>query len=455
MPRQQRQIHTEEKEEDHRRVRAPQREHSKEFFPLVGETLLPDQAIQPEAVFADSRLTHPANTARRATFVRTLQQQVGNAVVQRLLRSGVIQAKLTDGKALPGHGFAHAIQRSQDEIVLSSNTTTIFRNGGPTVEEAPEAEIEMSRGRDVGVRGSDPVGHESGWAFGLSSTLVLDLQSQYESRADIPYDAVRCGAAALLGAAIAQGPRGLTALIDRLKIDVDRTEMAEEPSLLPLSVQRQKMAAIHHNWHFYPGAAWNLFPPSEQEDPHPFTFDQLSWLQAIVYAMYVSTPGGGMGATEVQSAVRDLTSTRSAAPVSPGSYQTITNATQAFPTIVHNNTEVVRRFIARGAPARLSPGQSVILKIMSIVEEDHNWVVNSHAVTLSNINGTFYIYNPEMTLLPDAVFDHLPNTMQRLRGLDLSGNHLARAGAEGEVETTIFGLTIGLVTEELTAPFRF
>ena len=99
MPHRRSRIQTEEKDEERHRARATRREHSKEFSPLVGETLLPEQAIKPEVAFADPRLAHPANAARRVALVHTLQRQVGNAVVQRLVaqarQSAPIDEQLT------------------------------------------------------------------------------------------------------------------------------------------------------------------------------------------------------------------------------------------------------------------------------------------------------------------------------------------------------------------------
>jgi hypothetical protein len=91
---------------------------------------------------------------------------------------------------------------------------------------------------------------------------------------------------------------------------------------------------------------------------------------------------------------------------------------------------------------------------MVIDTSGRSWTLNHHAVTLTNIGGTFYVYNSEMTLLPLEAVTYLPGRLQWLRGLNLAGRHTARAGAESEPETSIFGVTIGLTSAELCAPFR-
>jgi hypothetical protein len=79
--------------------------------------------------------------------------------------------------------------------------------------------------------------------------------------------------------------------------------------------------------------------------------------------------------------------------------------------------------------------------------------MNSHAVTLSNIDGTFHIYNPETTPVADFVLQYLPAMYQNLPMDNLMGRHLATE--EANTQQGIFGLTLGLVGEELTAPFQF
>ena len=343
-------------------------------------------------------------------------------------------------------------QESPVQVTAPLAANTIARDGRrATVELGPEEEVEMSKGRELGVFGGDSVGHASGWALAMSPDLILWQQGQYESRSDIPHDAVRCGAAAILGAAIVGGPAGLTRFIDRLKSIVDSSS-ARHSSLLPLETQRSKMRDIHFNWHFNPGPGWNGIIP-DIVDAHPFTFDQLSWLQAIAYVQYMGQAGGGMSASDVQAAVSGLAQVRAASPVSPGHYRTISSASQLRGAIAHNNREVNNRFIKPGAPARLQPGQSVILKIATFSRTNHNWVLNAHGVTLSNINGKFQVYNPDTTPLQSFILPYLPKIYRHLPTDNLFGRHLA--GAEAAVQEGIFGLTVGLVIQELTAPFRF
>ena len=79
MPRKRRHIQTgEEKDEERRRARAARRERSKEFAPLIRETLPPKQAANSETALADPRLAHPANASRRVALTRALQRQHGN-----------------------------------------------------------------------------------------------------------------------------------------------------------------------------------------------------------------------------------------------------------------------------------------------------------------------------------------------------------------------------------------
>lgn len=373
----------------------------------------------------------PAQSVQRQALVAQIGRMQGNRHLQRLV----------------------AATKSVVKQGMRAGTIARWR-GGVVIEGS---ETEMSRGREGGMTGSEPVGHASGWAYGLTSELVLDLQSQYDERSDIPHDASRCGAAALLGAAIAQGPDGLTNLIDRLQVDVEHTPAGEE-GVSPTLVERQeRMAELYSRWHHDPGPAWNLSPG--YEDALPFTFDDLSWLQAIVFAQNVGADAEeGMSEADVQAAVQSLAGPGPVAPTAPGWYRLPIRPDQMLRFMEHNNREVARRFINEDASARLRPGQSVLLEIaQTSINAEGDWDRGFHAITLSRIGNTFHVYNSERNLLTvdDEILESLPEVFQTLSSQDFSGDHMARAGGENDPETSIFGLTLGLVSRELTAPFQF
>ena len=372
----------------------------------------------------DLRLMEQANLVWRALQVRSLQQQVGNSVVCRMLKS-------------PARS---GISRAQRQDVIARDV----------VVEDVEAEIELSKGRELGVIGTAPVGHASGWAFMLDPEMILYQQGQYDDQADIPYDAARCGASAILGTAILAGPEGLTAFIERLKAVVDGPGARDSP-LLALADQRSMMSDIHRKWHHNPGPGWNEVL-SNVVDRHPFTYDDLSRLQAIAYVQYVGRAGGGMSAGEIQAAVSGLAQAQ-AAPTSPGHYRIPSNARQLGRTIAHNQREVAARFLNPDAPARLQPGQSVILNITMFTRTNHDWQIMGHAVTLSNHNGRFLVYNPETTPVVSFVLPYLPARYRNLPTDNLIGRHLATG--ESDLTAGEFGLLLGLVSQEITAPFQF
>jgi len=445
-----------------------------------GQSLEPETQAEMEVAFErDFSEVRIHTDATAAKLTKELEAEAFATGKDVFFQQGAYQPSSEAGKKLLAHELTHVVQQpgtttlpmritqpseaaeTEAEMaghsvltneVRTSNTlesSVIARQGATVVEPALE-EIEMTKGREPGVFGNAPVGHASDWAFMLTPDLVLWQQGQYEDRSDIPYDAVRCGASAILGAAIVGGVAGLSTFIDRLKTVVDSPN-ARESKLLPLADQRRLMSDLYSKWHFDPGAGWNE-AVTNIVDPNPFTFDDLSWLQAIAYVQYVGQPGGGMSAAEVQAGVTGLAQAPSV-PVSPAAYHFPTSAASLGGTISHNAQEVYKRFIAPNAPARLQPGESVILNMMMFNQEDHTWVIQRHAVTLSNIGGTFSVYNPETTPIAGFVLPYLPSKYRGLPIHNLMGRHLAES--EANATEGIFGLTIGLVVEEVTSPFKF
>ena len=151
MPRKRRHIQTgEEKDEERRRARAARRERSKEFAPLIRETLPPEQAANSETALADPRLAHPANASRRIALTHALQRQHGNAYVQRVIQH--VQANQSSGQPLRG------TMREEMEETLGEDFSTVRVHTGPSVDHL--AHLLKARaftsGSDIFVRSGEP-----------------------------------------------------------------------------------------------------------------------------------------------------------------------------------------------------------------------------------------------------------------------------------------------------------
>ena len=99
------------------------------------------------ALLGDARFSHPANVEQKARIVSQLQQNHGNAYVQRVV--GRIQDKRDEEvKGLLGHELAHVVQQSGERPLSPTRIT----NPSEPVETQAEAVAQaLPGGKDVSV----------------------------------------------------------------------------------------------------------------------------------------------------------------------------------------------------------------------------------------------------------------------------------------------------------------
>lgn len=102
--------HSQEVEDESRRKKSP-RQHEGKVMKAPGEELASHGPTveDPVALLTSPQIGHPANAPLRAQAMAELQRRRGNIYVQRLLRSGAIQANLAVGQ--PGEGYQQEANR--------------------------------------------------------------------------------------------------------------------------------------------------------------------------------------------------------------------------------------------------------------------------------------------------------------------------------------------------------
>jgi flagellar basal body-associated protein FliL len=121
-----------EVEEESRRKKSLGQEEGKVMESPSGEMAPPSpMAGDPIALLTSPQMAHPANAPLRAQATKELQRQRGNIYVQRLIRSGAIQAKLTVNPPDDAH------EREADRVAEE-----VLRMPEPQVQRQPEEEEE-------------------------------------------------------------------------------------------------------------------------------------------------------------------------------------------------------------------------------------------------------------------------------------------------------------------------
>ena len=95
------------------------------------------------SLLGDARLSHPANVGQRAEILGDLQRSHGNAYVQRLIRSGALQAKLTVNP--PGDIY----EKEADQVAEA-----VTKSPGAEIQRQPEEEEEELQAKAAGDQAS-------------------------------------------------------------------------------------------------------------------------------------------------------------------------------------------------------------------------------------------------------------------------------------------------------------
>jgi hypothetical protein len=128
-----RKTRSEEVEDKSRRKKSP-RQHQGKVMKAPGEEMASPSAAaeDPVALLTSPEMGHPANASVRAQAMAELQRQRGNIYVQRLIRSGAIQAKLTVNP--PDDVYEREADRLAEEVMRGSEPQ-VQRQEEPEEEE--------------------------------------------------------------------------------------------------------------------------------------------------------------------------------------------------------------------------------------------------------------------------------------------------------------------------------
>ena len=138
-----RKTRTEEVDHQSRRKKSS-RQHEVRVMKAPGEesALHGPTVDDPVALLTSPEMGHPANAPLRAQAMADLQRQRGNTYVQRLIRSGAIQAKLTVSP--PDDAYEREADRVAEQVMRVPEPQ-LRRQVEPEEEEEEEEPIEMKR----------------------------------------------------------------------------------------------------------------------------------------------------------------------------------------------------------------------------------------------------------------------------------------------------------------------